>query len=62
MERVVIKGYDILPKGDKVTLADNADKKNDNGVTATLKLLNKTSYNKIILAQEDTIYFQIMEE
>ena len=31
-------------------------------VTATLKLINKTSYNKIILAQEDMVCFQILDE
>ena len=27
-----------------------------------LKLLNKTAYNEMILAQEDTVFFQIPEE
>ena len=33
-----------------------------NGVTATLEVLNKTAYNGLILAQEYTICFQIIEE
>ena len=29
---------------------------------AELKLLNFTAYNELILAQEDTVFFQIIEE
>ena len=32
-----------------------------NGVTDTLKILNKTSYNELILVQEDRICFQIIK-
>ena len=55
MARSGIRGYDILLKGDGETPADNAEETKNNGVTATLKLLNKKSYNKLILAQKDTI-------
>ena len=61
MTREGIKGYYILLTGDAETLADNADETKDNGVTAALKPLNKTSHNKLILSQEDMICFQILE-
>ena len=37
-------------------------KRKNNGVTDTLKLLNKASYNELILAQEDIVCFRITEE
>ena len=48
MVQTVITGYDILLTGDTEIPEDNVDETKDNGVTATLKLLNKTAYNKII--------------
>ena len=62
MTREGIKGYYIFLTGDAETLEDNADETKDNGVTAALKLLNKTPHNKLILAQEDMICFQVIEE
>ena len=31
-------------------------------MVSDLKLLNKTAYNELILAQEDMVYFHIIEE
>ena len=58
-ERAEIKGCDVLLTGDKKILADDTDEKK--GVS-DLKLLNKTAYNELIPAQEETVYFQIAEE
>ena len=60
--RAGMKGYDILLAGDAEIMAENVDEKRDSRLTATLNLLNKTDYNNLIPAQEDTIYFQIIEE
>ena len=62
MARSGNKGCDILPTGDAEIPVDNAGKTKYNGLTATLKLLNNISYNKLILAREDKICFLIMEE
>ena len=62
MARAVNKRYYIVLTGDAETLTDSAEETKDNGVMATLNLLNKTGYNKLILAQEDTICFQNIEE
>ena len=62
MKRAVINVYDTPLTGDTEISDDNAYKTKDNVVMDTLKLLNKTAYKKLILAQEDTIYFQIIEE
>ena len=61
MARVGIKGYDILQTADTETSADNSDKTKKNGVMATLKLLKKIVYSKLILAHEDKIYFQTIK-
>ena len=61
MERSVLKGYNILTTGDAGIPVDNEDETKDIVVTATLKLLNKTAYNRLVLAQEDMICFQIIE-
>ena len=60
MERLGIEGYGILLIGDAEIPSDNADETKYNGVTATLELLNKTAYNRHILAQENTMCFQII--
>ena len=57
-----IKIYDILLTGNSEILRDNEDETKDNGVTATLKLLNKTHYKKLILEQVDAICFHIIED
>ena len=62
MARVEMKGYNILLAGNAEIPADNSYRTNYNGVTATLKLLNKTAYNKLKPAKEDTICFKIIEE
>ena len=60
MARSEIKGYHILLTGAKKFPADNADKREEKSVSA-LKLLKFTSYNELVLSQEDTISFQIVE-
>ena len=57
-----IKGYGILLRGDVNNLAENRYETEDQGVTSTLKYINKTACNKIILYQEDTVYFHIFKE
>ena len=57
-----MNGYNILVKGDTKILVDDTRETKDKGVTATLNFLIKTAYNEIILAQEDTVCFQIIEE
>ena len=52
MARYVIKGYHVLITGAKKILADDADKTEDKEFSA-LNLLNFTSYNELILSQED---------
>ena len=56
-----IKGYHVLPTGAKKIPADDADKTKEKEIDA-LKLLNFTAYNELIIAQEDTVCFQIIEE
>ena len=55
------QAINVLLTSDKKILADDADKMFLEGVSE-LKLLNKTSYNELILAQEDTVCFHIVEE
>ena len=53
-------GYDIILRGTVKTLADNAeDKTKEDDI---LKELNKNTYNDLILAQDDTVCFKIVEE
>ena len=59
--RVVIKGYDVLLTGDNTILVYDAEKTKLKGFYE-LKLLNKTANNDLILAQEDTVCFHIVEE
>ena len=53
MERYVIKLYDVLIKDDKKIPTDNLQKTKVEGVFES-KLFNNTSYNELILTQEDT--------
>ena len=61
MTRSGIKGYNALLTGDKKILSDESYKTKYEVVTE-LKLTNKAAYNNLILAQEDMVYFQIVEE
>ena len=54
-----IKGHNTLLTGDKIIRADDKDKKIYK-VFSELKLLNKTEFNKLILTQEDKVYFQVI--
>ena len=54
-----MKGYDTLLLSDNKTLVNDSDIKYE-GITE-YKFLNKTAYNELILAQEDTVYFHIVE-
>ena len=60
-ERAEIKGYHVLLTGAKKIMVDDAKKTKEKEI-ATLKLLRLTSYNELILAQEDSVFFQIIEE
>ena len=62
MARAGIKGYNILLTGDMKILIDDSEATKGKGVTSKLKLLNKTSYNELILSQEETVSFQIFDE
>ena len=55
------KGYDVQITGAKKILADDANKTKKKDIAA-LQLLNFTAYNDLILAQEDTVCFHIVEE
>ena len=57
-----INGYYVILRGNVVTLSDNEDESKYQGLTPTLKLPNKNSYNKIILSREYTICFRNFEE
>ena len=61
MARSGIKGYHILLTGTKKILADDADETQEKEISA-LKLVNFKAYNELILSQEDTVCFQIVEE
>ena len=56
MARAWIWGYNILLKVDKKNPKYGKDETKEKGV-CYFKLLNKTCYNDLILAQEDTVYF-----
>ena len=55
-----IKVYHVILTGAKKIPANDAEKTKEKENSA-LKLLKFTAYNEIILAQEDTVYFQIFE-
>ena len=55
-----IKGCDNLLTSDKKILADDADETKYKGISE-LKLFYRTDYNNMILAQEDKVFFQIVE-
>ena len=59
--RVGIKRYHVLLTGAKTIPADDKDKTKEKEIDK-LKILNFTAYNNLILAQEDTVYFEINKE
>ena len=61
MARDEIKGWYVLLIGDKKNLTDNAQKTKEK-LISILKLLNKIEYNEMILTQECTVYFHIVEK
>ena len=61
MARYVIRVYNVLIIGGWKILEDDADKTKVK-VISELNLINKTAYNELILAQEDMVYFHIIEE
>ena len=61
MARYVIRVYNVLIIGGWKILEDDADKTKVK-VISELNLINKTAYNELILAQEYTVCFQIVEE
>ena len=61
VERYGINGYDVLITGDKNILEYDAYKTKVKEIYE-MKLLNNTYYTDMILAQEDTVYFQVIEE
>ena len=61
MARSGIKEYHVLITGNKKIPEDDADKTQEKDIAAP-KLLNFTAYNDLIHAQEDTVYFNIIEE
>ena len=62
MTRSLIKVCNILLTGDIKILLDDAEETKDKVLTDTLKVLNKKSYNYLIIYQEDTVCFHIFEE
>ena len=58
ISRPGIKICDVLITGDKKDYSKETKLK----VVSELKLLNKTAYNELVLAQEDMFYFMIVEE
>ena len=56
-----IKRYDNLWTGDKKILLDETDE-TKHGLVTELNFLNKAAYNELILTQEDTFFFLIVEE
>ena len=56
-----IKGYHVLLTGAKKIPADDKYEILEKEI-AKLKLLNFTAYNELILAQEYTVCFHIIEE
>ena len=61
MARSGIKIYHVLLTGAKKIPADGAYKTEGKGVSA-LKILSFTAYDELILAQKDTVWFNIVEE
>ena len=61
MTRSGIKGYHVLLPGAREIPANNADKTKVKEISS-LKLLNFTTYNNLILTQEETVFFHIVEE
>ena len=61
MAGTVIKGYHVLLTGAKTISADEKEKRKDKEISE-LKVLNFTVYNDLILAQDDTVCFHIIEE
>ena len=61
MARSGIKGYNILLRGNMDTMVNDTDESKDKGVTIVFKILDKTSYNKLILSQENMVCFLIFE-
>ena len=61
MERSGINVYNVLLTGDKIIPSNDADKTKEKGISV-LKVLIKTSYNELILAPEDMVCFQTVEE
>ena len=61
MARDEIQGYDIqLTGGMKILVYDTGE--GGDIVTHTLKFLNRTNYNELILAQEEMVCFSIVKE
>ena len=56
-----IKRHHVLLNGAKVILTEDTDKTEEKWISGP-KLLNFTSYNELILSQEDTVCFLILEE
>ena len=54
MERYGIKGYDVLLTGDKKIPIDDPEEKKVKEVSE-LRLINKTTYNELILSQEKAV-------
>ena len=61
MARSGIKEYHVFLTGTKIILSVDEDKIQEREI-AEFKLLNFTAYNELILSQEDTVCFQIIEE
>ena len=61
-ERSLIKGWDILLRGGKKFLEDDADDIKDKGVISTFKNINKMDQNDLILFQEEMICFHTIEK
>ena len=61
MTKSGIRGYHVLLTGAKKIPTGDTEKIQQREIFA-LKLLYFKAYNKLIIAQEDTAYFQIFEE
>ena len=62
MARSKNKVYDIPLKCGIKIVGDDAEKTKDMVVTSKLKFINNTSYDKLIIVQEDTVCLQIVDE
>ena len=60
MTRAGIKEYHVLLTNANKLPADDTDKTQEKDIYA-LKLLNSTAYNELVLTQEDTVCFQMVE-